>query len=173
METTPTLAELLESLCQVLDEELERQENVREICRSQHHALVAHDIESVEARTQGLEQLIRDAVAAEHRRLEVVRAIVPLLGMMPESATMTNLIAAAPQPWSDRLAYFQTALKNTVEETRRFVRASAQVSRRTLRALSHCMETLQRSDTAGSAYDRQGNGPAARSAAPALLDHRG
>ena len=73
------MEKVLDELCEVLQDELERQENVLAVCRAQGQAARARDVAYLEAKAAALCSLIRETVNAEQERLRLVRAVVERL----------------------------------------------------------------------------------------------
>ncbi len=167
--------EVFEQVCEVIQDELERQQNVLAVCKAQRAALSANDIEAVEARTAALESLIRDAVGAEAQRHAVLRSAVDYCELPPERQTMTHLVEELPQPWSSRLSHLQKQLKSTIQETQQVNRANARTIHRSRQMTDRCFAALRGSENdPPGAYDENGAEPLAqRQETPALLDHRG
>ena len=165
---------MLDTLCEVLDEELERQENVLVVCQAQSEAVAAHDIEYLTSVTEALCVLVRDAKEAERRRLEVLRHVVEEYDLPKERQTLSALIAAVPDPWRRRLREFQTALRATVNETRDLLRRNWPSIRRSLRTVSDCLSALEPAESRlHQPYDVRGDAPLGSRREPAFVDQRG
>jgi hypothetical protein len=165
--------EVLEALCEVLDSELERQENVLGICRAQQDALYAQDLEYLEAKAAALNALVREAVTGEKDRHRLFRVLVDHHELPPERHTLTELIALSPEPWKSRLRYFQSRLRTTLAETRRFVRLNYALMRRSLQVVAQCMETLTQCAAHADGYDAKGEAPSHLRREANLLDQKG
>lgn len=114
---TQTLTRILDKLCALFDEELERQNSVLEMCVAQGKAARSSDFEELEARTDGLVVLMEAALQAEKRRIEVFGWLVRHYGMPESAQTLSELIAIVPQPWRNRMTSFQRDVKKTLERT--------------------------------------------------------
>jgi hypothetical protein len=147
--------DVLARLCRVLDEELERQENVLAVCHAQYEAARAHKIEPLNAKTTALELLIRDAVRAQNARISLFRRLVDAYGIPPEKQTMSGLIAVTPEPWSARLREFQNRMRNVVDEIKVTVRANAALLRASKRTVDQLLKPLSVMGTQG-VYDARG-----------------
>ena len=149
---------LLDELCALFDEELERQENVLAVCRGQAEAARAHDIPALEARTRALDVLMDEAVAAELRRNEVVRRIVGHTALPRERQTLSGLIAIAPKPWQSHMASFQNRLPEILAETRRTVAENTRFFSHSLRIFGGVLRGISGEPEIGT-YDCGGRGP--------------
>lgn len=164
----------LDQLCMLLDEEVERQENVLAVVRGQGDAARTRNLEALEARTEALSALMAEGIQAEVRRLAVVTDLVAAYALPVEEQTLTCLIGVSPEPWKHRLAEAQQRLRETVRETQRLVLSNGNVIRRGLSNLNGALETFGQHLGAGRpAYDARGLERAGVTTRPAVLDHRG
>ena len=171
---TPGLAATLDQLCAHFDAELARQSDVLDACRAQGEAMRAHDMESLDAASKGLIVLMEDALAAEKERLRLLREVVGPLQLGPEHQTLTELIAAAPEPWRSRMQAFQTEIREVLGATRSEVRRHAGFLRRAGRILDRSVSAIIGcAPEEGDAYDRDGKEPARGHRTPALVNTLG
>ena len=165
---------LLERLCDLLDDELERQENVLALCIAQGKAAREHDHEYLEARTVALGELIEETVRAEAARFDLVGQIVEAYELPIEEQTLSHLIKAAPKPWSLRLRELQHRLRAVLAETQQAVRANSRVMRRSVKVIDEAVTTLtQCGPQAGGNYDARGKEKARVAREPSMIDQRG
>jgi len=163
-----------EALCYLLDDELERQENILTLCRAQGESARNHDVEYLEARTAALTPLLQEAAQAEVLRSRLLSQIASETGLSNRRPPLSELIPLAEEPWSSRLRYFQTRFQETLSATRDIVRANAGVLRVSLRVITQAMNTLEQCAMAeGAAYTAAGAGPAEGNVQPAVIDRRG
>ena len=168
------MSHALEQLCSLLDEEVERQENVLAVVRGQGDAARVRNLAALESRTDALSALMADGIEAEARRIAVVIELVEAYALPVEEQTLTQLIVRAPEPWKHRLAEAQARLRSTVHETQRLVRANDNIIRRGLRSVQEVLESFSEQLGAGRpAYDARGVEYAGIATRPAMLDHRG
>ncbi|NIA15420.1 MAG: hypothetical protein GWP08_15240 [Nitrospiraceae bacterium] len=166
--------ELFEALCFVLEDALERQQNLLEICRAQGKAARAHDVEYMEAKTLTLVAVMREAVQAEKTRGDLIVRIAQTQGLAEPPENLTALTAIAPEEWRERLAYYQERLQETMEETRAEVRANAAVMRSVLRVVNRAVSVLEQCTALNAQeYDAGGLETAAVESAPKVLDQKG
>jgi hypothetical protein len=142
MEGVTTMEHLWETLCDCLDEELERQHIVMAVCQAQRDALRAHEMEHMQAKTHALELLIHEASVAEKSRIRAVGALVCYLELPVERQTLTELVRIAPGPISRRLGELQRNLKEllaairaVVADTQDRLRIGREIADRTIRIL--------------------------------------
>ncbi len=168
------MEQVLKQLCELFDDELERQENVLEICIAQGKAARAHDLEYLEAKTVALNALIREAVYAERERLTLVRCLVDAFRLPAGRQTLSDLIAVVQEPWKTRLSEFQVRMRHVLSETQNVVQDNAQVIRRSLGVVNEAMKTLLECiPSEPVSYDEKGGGMGCAAANPAMIDTRG
>ena len=168
------MEKVLDELCQVLQDELERQENVLAVCRAQGQAARARDAAHLEAKAAALCSLIRETVNAEQERLRLVRAVVERFGLPEEEQTMSGLIAAAPEPWKSRMRDIQVRIQKVLADVRRVVQENNRVIRRCLGIVNESLVELGQYAPAGAGnYDARGSEGQPARAGTALLDQRG
>jgi hypothetical protein len=97
------LNEVLQRLCEQLEEEIERQENVQAVCRAQQEAVLTRDLAVMEARTEALGILLRESVQAQQERLELVHALAEHYAIGDTRRALSGLIGAVSDPWKSRL----------------------------------------------------------------------
>ena len=169
-----SIGSLLDALCDYFDDELERQQNVLVVCRALGQAARAQDTEYMEAKTEALQLLLRDAVEAEKKRLELVSEVVDWYQLPREQQTLSGLIAQVPMPWEQRMREFQVLMRATLESTRRLVRENNQVMRRSLSVLNQTLSAMALCQPASQGnYNEQGGGTARMKSTPTLIDQRG
>lgn len=165
---------LMDSLCEQLDDEVERQQNVLAVCTAQREAVFARDLDALSSRTSALEILIRESIQAQTKRIETLRPIVDHFGLSPDRQTMTHLIEASPEPWKSRLQDVQHRLRDTVERIRVAVRANARVTRQSKKVTDDLIRALrQEHHHYQHGYSDRGAEQSARGGEPVLMDQRG
>lgn len=166
---------LMNSLCDLLDDEVERQENVLAVCNAQREAVFARDLDALAARTSALEALIRESIQAQTKRIETLRPIVDHFGLEPERQTMTHLIEVSPEPWKSRLQDLQHRLRKTVERIRVAVRVNAKATRRSKKVTDDLIRVLrQEHQHHQSGYSDSGAEETTQAGSrPVLMDQRG
>lgn len=167
-------AALMDRLCTLFDDELERQGLVLANCRAQGEAARVHDVEYLEAQTHALASLMQEAVRAESDRHDVLKEVVDYYGLAVEEQTLSGLISIVPEPWKHRLAEFQIDIRRTIGEVQDVVRENARYMRSSLRLINRGMEAAVGSESrSGGAYTASGTGPGVSELAPALIDAQG
>ena len=165
---------LLETLCNLLEGEIERQGNFLAVCNAQREAACARDLDAISARTSALEILIRESIQAQTQRHETLKPLVQHFGLSPEEQTLSHLVSATPEPWKSRLRDIQQRMQLTVEETRRAVRANAKVMRKSKRVNDTLLSALRNEHRVSRAgYCSDGSEYTTRTELPVLVDHRG
>lgn len=168
-----SVEEMFDTLCFLLDDTLERQENILEICRAQGAAARTHDIEYLEAKSAALVVTMREAILAEQNRLELIQEIGRRLECTETPRNMTALIALAPEPYAGRIAYYQSRLKEVLDETNDVVRSNAHVMRTMMRVVKTSLTLLEQCATGVQGYDAAGMESGNRTAQPRIIDQKG
>ena len=165
----------LDALCDVFQDELDRQGDLLALCRAQGRAALEHDVELLEARTEGINLLLADAVEAEQRRLAFATQIVAALGLPLERQSLSGLIEAAPSPWKERMADLQGQMRALLAETRAVVRTNNHTMRRSAKIVGEALDALVRCVPGPQGeYDARGAAsPGKQAGQPAVLDRRG
>ena len=166
---------LLNELCNVLEDELERQENMLAVCIAQGRAARAHDLEYMEAKTAALNLLIEECSAAEPARLRLIQQAAGTFHLFNENHTLTELIQVAPEPWKSRLQHVQTRMRVTLWATKKRVVDNREVFQRALGVVNEAMESVSQCLLANKPgiYDVHGGGKSDLRVGPAVLDQRG
>lgn len=164
----------LKRLCDLLDEELERQENILVVCRRKHEAIRSMDVPTLETRTKALEVLARETMDAEPERRRALEEAAHLAGLARRGCTLSALAEAVPAPWAARLRMFQRQLKETLDQTRAVAREYARDLRRAKRiADQHIAHMTGEPAPHKGLYGATGALPPRRGATMALVDQRG
>jgi len=166
------MPQVLENLCRVFDDELERQQNILAICISLGQAARAHDLEYIEAKTAALNALLEETIRSEQERIQLVRQVVDDYQLPVERQTLTDLITMAPEPWAARLGEFQERMRATLKQTKRVVGENQRVMRRALSVVHGALNCLVRCIPA-SGYDARGEECRRLHAEPNVIDQRG
>ena len=132
----------LNALCDLLDDELERQHCIFENVTAQGLAARAQDLPELDKRTAALSLLMHDSLRSEQDRLRLLGAIVKYFELSGADQTLSNLVGAVPDPWKRRLAEFQRALQKTVGASREEIHRNAVVMRTTLKRVDSAMEAV-------------------------------
>jgi hypothetical protein len=163
----------LERCCAALEAECVRQDRVLAICQEQGRAARRRDVDALEAATQELAGAMQDVLRAEARRVATVLDAARGLGVPPEDVRLTRLIAAAPEPWRERLADVRRRLRTVVGITKRVVEANGRFIREGARTADRLLQEVLGDTPASKAYGRDGRAPASDPAANALLNVAG
>jgi len=164
----------LATLCESLEAELERQENLLAVCRALSGVVCTHDIVGLEAKTAAIEVLIRDAIRAEPERRRLLKELVELLGLPLERQTLTDLIKTVAEPWASRMSDFQRRIRDVMTQNASVVHQNGSLIRRSLRVIMGALNAIQ--VTAGNGaeqYDLCGMTPSSTDRPPALIDQKG
>ena len=166
---------LYKALGNVLEDEIERQENILAVCRAQGDAALARDTEALENHTTALMGLLQDAMRAEGLRRELSARLAEAQGR-PNAPAMTlrDLAASAPPPWNDRFNFFRLRLREIMAETRSMVIDNAVLIRTALRIAGKSLQVLEPEFAGmGPAYSAAGPEPVGAGGTAKYLDQRG
>ncbi len=163
------------AICEVFQDDLDRQEDLLALCKAQGRAALDHDVELLEARTEAITVLLADALTAERRRVALAEDLVRALALPLDRQTLSGLIDAAPSPWKQRLEEFQQRMRAVLAETREVVRANNQIMRRSAKIVGEALDALvQCVPGPQGQYDAKGTANTASPAGiPAIIDRRG
>ncbi|MEK7794587.1 MAG: flagellar export chaperone FlgN [Candidatus Hydrogenedentota bacterium] len=164
---------LLSELCELFDDELERQTNVLAACRAQGDAARLQDTEEMERRTRALTLLLEEAMQAERRRIQILKQLVGDLGLPAERQTLTDLISATPEPWRARMQEFQIAIRRVLAQTQEAVHTNARRMKHSLRVVGGALRTVTIEEASGADYDAEGRRPVFGARHTAMLDALG
>jgi len=167
------LENLLDDLCALLDDELERQENIHQVALSQKEAALARDSASLEARTRAMQLLVLETLEVEKQRINLVTDVVKILEIPSTMQSLTGLIELAPQPWSRRLAYFQKRFNEVILETRSIIRDNNKFISLNLRQIDQVLNVLTKQNNTEQAYSATGTVNYKHKSNPFLMDQRG
>jgi hypothetical protein len=165
--------EQFEALCYLLEDELERQGRILELCHAQGDAARCHDLELLEAKTATLLPLLQESTQAEALRIRLVGQIADATLLSNKRPSMSELILVAEEPWTSRLCAIQERFQESLAKTKNCVRDNSGVLRNALRVISHAMTALEQCASAGPAYTATGTEQTARTPQPSVIDRRG
>ncbi len=166
--------ELFTTLCEIFDDELERQRNVLDVCLAQGAAARARDVEPLEAKTAALAILIQEAVEAEAHRMEIVQRLVECYRLPVEEQTLSGLIAVAPEPWKSRMRDFQTEIRKVLESVKKVARENDALIRQSIHHVNQALSTLAECvEKPQQGYDARGGRQGAATMQPAMIDRQG
>lgn len=164
---------LFSTLCDSLENELERQENILEVCAATQRAAEANDVEYLEAKTIALVSLLQEAIKEDTSRRGTLLDISRAFGLASPQPTLSAVIEVAPAPWNERLAFYQSRLKQVVNDTRPLVVSNVTTLRAALRVVKQCLQHIQPHPQSAVGYNAGGAEPAAKHHQPAVIDHKG
>ncbi len=166
--------DLFTALCEIFDDELERQRNVLDVCLAQGAAARARDVEHLEAKTTALAILIQEAVEAEAHRMEVVQRLVEHYRLPVEQQTLSGLIAVAPEPWKSRMREFQTEIRKVLESVKSVARENDALIRQSIHHVNEALNTLAECvEKPRQGYNARGAKLGAAAIQPAMIDRQG
>ncbi len=170
-----SMDELLETICDLLDDELERQETALALCRAQGDGLRAQDMAYLQTKTTALELLIQEAHTAEAARNQLLREVTDRYGLSRAApATLTTLMQAVSDSWRTRLLEYQARMRRVLAQTRAVVRANAGLLRASMDIVGGAMDALEGAASAtASHYTPRGTEPVGHHLQPALIDQKG
>ena len=157
------MSSLHDRLLNMLEDEVERQENVLAVCMAQAEALKTNDLEYLEAKTAALVALIQDAAQSARERSVVVQAILAEAGLAVDGTVRFScVLAASPEPCRGRLAETHGRLRAVLNETRPAAFSNALTLRTALRTMNGTLAAGGWTAPAGAEYDATGMRPAKR-----------
>jgi hypothetical protein len=163
---------ILDSLCEQLDAELERQETLRAVARAQADAMAKGNHDDLNQATRSIESLARASRDAESGRVELARRAAVALGVSSSCPSLRELAMAAPDPWRERLAWYRDRLNESVADNRALLVANGRRMHMALSVLNQGLAKLLPRIAGEVPYTASGPG-AAPGMAPSMLDSRG
>jgi hypothetical protein len=145
---------MLETLCELLEEETARQTRIHHACMAQREAVAAQDVDRVNEATARLTQLMSEAKTAEMRRAMAIAEVVTAYELPEDRQNMSGIIAVAPPAFQDRLRTLQATLKELLRATERIIRDQGAAVRRSLGAVDQGLRSLR--VVGAGAYDARG-----------------
>jgi len=162
------------SLCDLLDDELIRQETLLSLLQSQRKAVLERDTAFLDAKTAALRLVMAETVNAEKARHAVLRKIVDHLALPPEEQTLSNLIQHAPESQAKRLEECQQRMNAVMAESKALVQDNARTLRVSLRVVNRSLGVLSGVlGNDGAEYDDSGRGALRGRQGPTFIDQRG
>ena len=161
-------------LCDLLDDELERQTAVLAVCRAQGRALRARDAALLNRHTTSLELLVQEAAQLEPTREGLLHQLRERRGIPHTRATLTDLIHASGDPWRSRLLEFQMRMRRLIAETQAVVQANARLLSVSMKVIGSAIDSLEHA--AGNppgGYTAHGGDTRTCRLRPALIDQKG
>jgi hypothetical protein len=164
----------LQILCDQLDDEIERQQNVGAVCSALHEALCARDADAIDARNHALELLAREAGAEADVRDGTIARIAKALGIDGGVSRLRDLADRAPEPWKSQLYERREILRNILQSNQRMIRRNELIASKSKALAESWRETLfGHFAPHGPAYCGNGQSQGAIQGAPAMIDQRG
>jgi hypothetical protein len=163
-----------EKLCDLLDDEIERQQNVNAVCLAHHEALCARDAVAIDARNEALELLARESDEEAVARDAIVARISRRLGVAAETPRLRELADRSPEPWKSKLIERRETLREVAQSNQRLVRRNELIARRSKNLAESWQAALfQRLGEIGPGYRGDGHVPQQSFRAAAMIDQRG
>jgi len=164
---------LLDELCDLLADEMIRQERIQETLMKQADAVRTRDLPAMEAATQELQGLHR-AFQTARRRQEAVRCqLAGPLGLSPHQTSLSHLIQAVDDPWKSRLSHLQERLQQILQSVESLVRTNSTVLRASNRVVEDRLHALGAEDRTRQRYPQNRGGKQSPVRQPVLIDQRG
>ncbi len=165
----------LNKLCGLLEDELERQQNALDIRRALSRAVKTRDIASVQSMTNSLMLLIQESADAEKERLGLMARMVKYNADNKTLPNLSQIVAAAPEPWRTRLEDFQHRLDHVFGQAMIAAKENEALLSRAIGIVSDALAAWNRGpDREGdSSYNARGRECGAPMVGPMLIDSRG
>ncbi len=161
----------LTALCDLLEDEIERQQNALEIRLTMTQAIRTRDMAALDAMTRALTLIVRESAEAEKARLKLV---APL--MEKNAPLLSDIMAVAPFPWKLRLYEYQQRLEQLFNETMIVSKENEVLLARAIGIVSDALSSLstcQEGLFPGN-YTADGrNGAQGSAANPVIMDNKG
>jgi hypothetical protein len=158
-----------EELEGVLRELVRLQEALLEAAERKRAAIIANDVEAVEAVLGEETALLTEVERAEARRQALVADAARAAGPSGAAPKLKDLAAAAPAPWNERLAEAREALLRAVTELGRRTERNAALLQAALAHIDGFFRLIAEAGGGPGGYDRKGR---RATAAASLINRR-
>lgn len=159
------------ALCELMSEELDRQELALRICEAQNRALATRDVKALEQHTASLALLATEGGAINRKRASLVAEMMAAEGWEPQ-LPLRVLAERSPEPWRCRLLWYRDRLRRAAGLLHYTMRGNSLVLRGAMRATEGTLREIGLAiETAG--YTETGDECMPQCAAVGLLDQRG
>lgn len=162
-----------QELSTILDEELQRQEELLALVREQGGAIVKRDATTLETHTNAINTLVGKAAAAESARHAVLREIVDHLELPVSEQTMSHIAEDAPAPYRDRLEFQQARLHTVMTECHELIYENARRLRRAAQITNDCLLVMTGQAEAPSPAYSSGGSASDAAPRPNVVNQRG
>ena len=161
----------LAALCDLLEDEIERQQNALEIRLTMAQAIRTRDVAALDAMTRALTLIVRESAEAEKTRLKLAAPLVD-----KDAPVLSDIMAVASFPWKLRLYEYQQRLEQLFNEIMIVSKENEALLARAigivsdaLSSLAHCQGGLFPGN-----YTADGrNGAQGSVANPVIMDNKG
>ncbi len=169
--------DLFETLCELFDDELERQENILLLCRKQGRAVRDNDTEALLEGTEALQNLTQEAADAEAQRRRLLEQVAGGYELPSDQQNLSGLIAVTPEPWKTRMRESQRRLRDVLREIEQAVQDNAQLLSASLEVVNNAIGAFEGAVKAipDDTYTERGTTSAGNGLdeIPALIDQKG
>lgn len=132
----------IESLCELLEEQAERQETLVSVCVAQLRAGFEGNIKYFNEKTSAMDYLVKETARAEFVRQELVEKICRNLGINLTDKRIRDIAEQVGEPWRsriidscDRMKISVLYLKSWLGEAVPFYRVSLESAKNTLKKI--------------------------------------
>ncbi len=132
----------VESLCELLEEQAERQETLVSICLAQLRAGLERNIKYFNEKTSAIDYLIKETARAEFQKKDLVEKICRELGIKDSENQIRDIAERIGEPWKSRILDACNRIKVAVlyvktwmSEAVPFYRACLETTRNTLKMI--------------------------------------
>ncbi|MGC9053940.1 MAG: hypothetical protein ACP5KS_08660 [Candidatus Hydrogenedens sp.] len=132
----------IECLCELLEEQAERQETLVSVCLAQLQSGFEGNIKYFNEKTSAMEYLVKETTRVEFVRQELVKKICRNLGINMSDGRIRNIAELVEEPWKsriieacDRIKVAVLYLKSWLGKAVPFYRVSLESARNTLKKI--------------------------------------
>ncbi|MGC8738066.1 MAG: hypothetical protein ACP5UA_05380 [Candidatus Hydrogenedens sp.] len=132
----------IECLCELLEEQAERQETLVSVCLAQLQSGFEGNIKYFNEKTSAMEYLVKETTRVEFVRQELVKKICRNLGINMSDGRIRNIAEQVEEPWKsriieacDRIKVAVLYLKSWLGKAVPFYRVSLESARNTLKKI--------------------------------------
>lgn len=132
----------LDEICNVLEEQAERQETLVAVCLAQLQAGFDGNIRYFNEKTSAMEYLLRETARAEFSRLELMKKICKHFNIDPPCERLREFAERVPEPWKSRILESCERIKVSVLYLKKWAGEALPFYRVSLESAKHTLKII-------------------------------
>jgi flagellar biosynthesis/type III secretory pathway chaperone len=160
----------ISELIEIVENEVCAFQRLLDNMEREQRALVANDVEGLDAMVAEQQSLTEEAGRLEAERSRVVTSLSAVLGEEPDSVTLKRLVEQIQGPQSERLGEMRETLIDLQEKIRRTNRHNLLLIKQSMKYVDKTLQVLTGGDGSEGVYAQSGKVQGASSANQGLMD---